>query len=422
MNHEDALQPLLMSAPCASSAAHGPEATLRKAGTRQLRATLESLRERRSVLWQAYAAALPQDMSVRWMPEVNPPLWELGHISWFEEFWWARNPHRLGGIAADPEVARAAPLLRQADSLYHSSNVAHTRRWHLDLPSAKRTWAMADHIRSRTLDLLEASPQDDVSMYFPRLIAAHEAMHLEAWVYMAQTLAIDLRRTGLPLRPAASPPLQPLHLPGQPFECGWSGDGFAFDNERPTLSVTLAPFEIDSAPVTWGRYLPFIEAGGYDDVRFWSPEGWAWRQKHSQGRPRHVVRQDGQWQRAVFAQWEPLLPDEPAVHLSAHEAAAWCCWAGRRLPTEAEWEYAAVSCAETFAWGQVWEWTSSPFSPYPGFEPHPYRDYSMPWFDGRPVLRGASWATWPALRSPRYRNYFTADRSDILAGFRSCAA
>ena len=114
----------------------------------------------------------------------------------------------------------------------------------------------------------------------------------------------------------------------------------------------------------------------------------------------------------------------PAMHLSAHEAQAWCRWAGRRLPSEAEWEHAAVTARESgaaFDWGQVWEWTASGFMPYPGFVAHPYRDYSMPWFDGRPVLRGASFATAPRMKHPRYRNYFTADRNDIFAGFRSCA-
>jgi EgtB-related family protein len=112
---------------------------------------------------------------------------------------------------------------------------------------------------------------------------------------------------------------------------------------------------------------------------------------------------------------------EPACHLTAHEAQAWCAWAGRRLPTEWEWERTALTRPEAFAWGEVWEWTASAFAPLPGFEPHPYRDYSAPWFDGRPVLRGASFMTQPRMRHPRYRNFFEALRSDVPAGFRTCA-
>ena len=108
------------------------------------------------------------------------------------------------------------------------------------------------------------------------------------------------------------------------------------------------------------------------------------------------------------------------MHLTAYEAEAWCRWAGRRLPTEAEWECAALS-APGFSWGQAWEWTASQFQPYPGFTPHPYREYSEPWFGSRRVLRGACVATAPTLAHPRYRNFFEPQRNDVFAGFRSCA-
>lgn len=405
----------------AHSSAPSGFADLRHATAGALEQVLGAMRERRQAIWRCWAGALPADLSIRYQAELNPPLWELGHVGWFEEFWIARNTQRHLGCRADSEAPRAAPLLRQADALYNSSQVAHTRRWHLDLPNAERSWALSDRIREKTLTLLRQMPADDDSLYFPRLVAAHEAMHLEAWVYMSQSLAVDLRASGLPLGPARQGPVQTLSLQAQDFHCGWPGAGFAFDNEVPALPCSLQAFEIDSVPVSWGRYLPFIEAGGYDEPRWWSAEGWDWRKRHSGGRPRHVVQEAGEWQRAVFGQWETLDLDQPALHLTAHEAQAWCRWAGRRLPTEAEWECAAVTQPEAFAWGDVWEWTSSPFAPYPGFEAHPYRDYSMPWFDGRPVLKGASFATWPGLRSPRYRNYFTPARNDILAGFRSCS-
>jgi EgtB-related family protein len=121
-----------------------------------------------------------------------------------------------------------------------------------------------------------------------------------------------------------------------------------------------------------------------------------------------------------FGTWLDLVPAAPASNLTCHEAEAWCAWAGRRLPTEEEWEYCATTQPD-MQWGEVWEWTASPFAPYPGFTPHPYRDYSAPWFGSRRVLRGASTATHARMRHPRYRNFFTPERNDILAGFRSCA-
>jgi EgtB-related family protein len=129
--------------------------------------------------------------------------------------------------------------------------------------------------------------------------------------------------------------------------------------------------------------------------------------------------------RLRFDRWQPLDLKGPAVHLSAFEADAWCRWAGRRLPSEAEWECAAMttpsSAQPSFQWGRVWDWTASAFEPFPGFEPHPYRDYSAPWFGTRRVLRGASAATSPRMAHPKYRNFFTPERDDIFAGFRSCA-
>lgn len=141
----------------------------------------------------------------------------------------------------------------------------------------------------------------------------------------------------------------------------------------------------------------------------------------SDGAPRYLRRAGANlWECWRDGHWQPLRRDEAACHLSWHEAQAWCRWAGRRLPTEAQWERAALSRSDAFRWGDVWEWTASPFAPYPGFEAHPYRDYSAPWFDGRPVLRGASFLTQPRMRHARYRNFFPAHRSDVPAGFRSC--
>lgn len=392
----------------------------RQGNAHTLAAALDALRSHTLRLFDAWRQVLPADMAVRYTPEVNPPRWELGHLAWFEERWIARNPERLRGAAAHPETALAASLLPTADRLYDSSRVAHTTRWHLDLPDAGRTLRYAAQVRERTLALLNRAAHDDDSLYFFRWALLHEAMHAEAAVYTAQTLALPIAAALLQAGPAAGPGGTVL-CAGGPLVLGAPTPGFEFDNERGAHALELAPFEIDRSPVTWAAYRNFIEAGGYDEPAHWTAEGWAWRQRHSNGRPRHLTLDDGTWQRAAFGHWVVLADDEPVMHLSQHEAQAWCHWAGRRLPSEAEWAWAAQN-AEGLAWGEVWEWTASPFAPFPGFEPHPYRDYSLPWFDGRPVLRGGSFATPAWLKHPRYRNFFPAERNDLFAGFRSCAA
>ena len=191
-------------------------------------------------------------------------------------------------------------------------------------------------------------------------------------------------------------------MPAQTWDLGWRGGGFAFDNELQVQPVALEAFRIDDRPVSWDRFNAFVQAGGYADPRWWSEAGWAWRQQARSAQPRFP---EG---------------DAPAVHLGLHEAQAWCRWAGRRLPSEAQWECAALT-QPGFGWGEVWEWTDSAFVPFSGFTPHPYRDYSQPWFGSRQVLRGASEATSPCLAHPRYRNFFEPHRTDIHSGFRSCA-
>jgi ergothioneine biosynthesis protein EgtB len=401
------------------SAEPDPGVALRQAGADWLAKALGATRAHTLAMFDAWRTVLPPSMEIRYAPELNPPRWELGHLAWFEERWLARNPERLRGAAADPQAGLGASLLPKADALYDSSHVAHTRRWHLDLPDPGRTLRYAAQVRERTLALLDTVPDADNALYFFRWALAHEAMHAEASVYMAQHLALPIT-AALPRAGPAPGPAGEVACDGGEMVLGHAGCGFHFDNEGGQRPLTLAPFTIDRAPVNWARFRPFVEAGGYDDAQWWTDDGWAWRQRHSHGRPRHLAQEDGHWQRAAFGAWVPMSDDEPVMHLSQHEAQAWCRWAGRRLPSEAEWQWAALN-AEGFGWGEVWEWTASPFEPWPGFVAHPYRDYSQPWFDGRPVLRGASFATLPCMRHAHYRNYFPADRNDLFAGFRSCA-
>jgi ergothioneine biosynthesis protein EgtB len=426
-------------------------------------------RARTLALADAYAAALGGGLVVPYNTQLNPPLWELGHIGWFQEFWLARNPQRALGLRADPNCTRSASLLPQADALYNSSRVAHASRWQLPLPDLAATKRYLSDTLESTLALLTNSPPDDAALYFFRLALFHEDMHSEAAIYMAQALGLALpaaliatQRTGNAAYAPGDMNSATLHLPAAEWLLGYANTqgvaeddtetatpasnalpgagapGFAFDNELGPNRVSVKACEIDASPVTWRRYLPFVAASGYAQASCWSEAGWQWLQSgHGAGlsvpaqqapaqlcprylRPAGSRQTEHDWLACQFGQWHALDLDAPACHLSFFEAEAWCRWAGRQLPTEAQWEYAAMT-QPAFDWGTVWEWTASPFMPYPGFEPHPYVDYSAPWFDGRPVLRGASWATSPRMMHPRYRNYFTPERNDLHAGFRSCS-
>jgi ergothioneine biosynthesis protein EgtB len=368
----------------------------------------------------AYERAL-DDASLRvpLLPELNPPLWELGHIGWFQEYWIARNVQRSRGDACDPTQARLASILPHADRWYDSSAVPHDTRWSLDLPDLHDTKQFLVQTLETTLDLLHATPDDDTSLYLYRLALFHEDMHGEAFAYMSQTLGLE---TGLLPALATTAPRDPLLFPATLWPLGSARAGFVFDNEKWRHEVSVPEFEIDSQAVTWAQYCEFVEDGGYDERPYWSDEGWAWLQREGRRTPRHVdqlrhgvlQRRNGRLMRVPLAQ--------PVMHVSWYEAQAWCRWAGRRLPTEVEWEAAAHQGATRgFRWGDVWEWTASTFHPYPGFAADPYRDYSQPWFGTHKVLRGASFATRVRMRHPKYRNFYLPQRDDIFCGFRSCA-
>ena len=399
---------------------------MRRAGRDLLSLALMDARNHTLHLIGLYEHALAgSDFVVPRLPELNPPLWELGHIGWFQEWWLGRNLQRHRGAACDPAASRLASIEPQADRWWDSGQVAHDTRWALDLPDLSGIKGYLLQTLESSLELLEKTPDEDEALYFYRLALFHEDMHGEALIYMAQTLGLSL---GLDL-PVAMPVRAPLLMPATRWQLGSLAGGFSFDNERQAHEVAVPEFEIDAQVVNWAQFVEFVDDGGYDRSELWQPSGWQWLQHRcaAEGRrgPRYVDQigvASGAVMQNRFGTPQRLSGGQPVMHVSWWEADAWCRWAGRRLPAEVEWEVAAVQAARRgFHWGDVWEWTGTTFHPYPGFVADPYRDYSEPWFGTHKVLRGASFATRARLKTPKYRNYFLPQRDDIFAGFRSCA-
>ncbi|MBU8807888.1 ergothioneine biosynthesis protein EgtB [Mycolicibacterium goodii] len=389
-------------------------------------------------------------------PLMSPLVWDLAHIGQQEELWLLRdgNPHRPGLLS--PEV----------DRLYDAFEHSRASRVNLPLLPPSDARAYCATVRAKALDTLDTLRDDDPGFRFA-LVISHENQHDETMLQ-----ALNLRQgpplldAGTPL-PAGRPGVAgtSVLVPGGPFVLGVDAvsEPHSLDNERPAHVVDVPSFRIGRVPVTNAEWREFVADGGYDQPRWWSPHGWAHRQEAGLTAPQ-FWNPDGT--RTRFGHIEEIPDDEPVQHVTFFEAEAYAAWAGARLPTEIEWEKAcawdpAAGVRRRFPWGSaqpsdalanlggdarrpapvgaypagasaygaeqmlgdVWEWTTSPLRPWPGFTPMVYERYSTPFFEGSGageyrVLRGGSWAVAPGILRPSFRNWDHPIRRQIFAGVR----
>ncbi len=366
-----------------------------------------SLPERRAALVQAFQDCRVQTLALfdgmsdsEFREQIDPgysPLgWHLGHIAYTEAHWLV---HKCGGRQLPfPDLERT----------FHVDGLPKSARG--NIPDQDGVRAYARDIRDELLECLETADLDAQERQW-RFVLQHECQHAET---VSLLLACrDLGGSGFASGPGSK--IAPsdiddiwLEIDGGPVTIG-NGTTWALDNEGPEFQVTLAPFRIAPQPVTQAQFAAFMVDQGYRRAELWTDEGWAWRSAEAVVAPLY---------------WSEDAPDSPVAGVSAHEADAFAVWAGRRLPTEFEWEAAAAEAGtgeESFL-GQVWQWTSSVFAPYSDFSPWPYAGYSEAYFDGKHrVLRGGSHATLPWALRGTFRNWYTPDTRQLIAGFRLAA-
>jgi EgtB-related family protein len=368
-------------------------------GVDELQNALIAQREYTLALYADLPLAYWEPVKFPFRTIINPPLWELAHIAWFQEFF------ALRWQSDDVTGSRTRSCLDVADQLFDSRTVAHRSRWQLAYPSKAACFDYMRRVLDNVVDALasvESDESDDLSGF--QLALVHEDMHAEALMMTLSTLSLappDCAPKRMTLSSHDAAALQ-ICCPGGAAQIGANGRSFAFDNEKPTQIEHIEPFEIDARVVSEAEFATFVASNAYRDPKFWSTEGNVWRGTR---RPReHDQRHD-------FA----------ALHVSFFEAEAFCCWRNRRLPTEIEWEHAAESREFFASAGHCWEWTASVFAPYPGFRADQYREYSVPWFYTHRVLKGGSFVTQTRLKYAQYRNFYTPERDDVFCGFRTCA-
>ncbi|HJW54074.1 MAG TPA: selenoneine synthase SenA [Burkholderiaceae bacterium] len=391
--------------------------SFRNATPQELADALQDARHYTLALFDCFAAAgLDVPENVPRLPIVNPPLWELGHIAWFAEWFILRE-----ATSSAPVAASGNSLLTRGDDWFDSNTVPHRARWTLGLPGPGALKMYCREVLDRVLDRLARADSNDNALYPYRLALAHEDMHGEAFLYSLQTLGVRLpQQLPLPSTPAWAQ--GEIRFAGGTIRLGGKPDaGFVFDNEKWAHPCYVPSFTMDAMLVSNAQYRDFIDDGGYEHPQFWTVAGRGWLMQQERSAPRGWQRDGKSWRCERFGQLVMPSPHEPVRHVNLYEAQAYCMWAGRRLPAEAEWEFAAQSGHAAFRWGDLWEWTCSPFEPYPGFSADAYREYSAPWFMTHQVLRGASFATPPRMRASGFRNFYLPERDDIFAGFRTCA-
>ncbi|WP_284749339.1 ergothioneine biosynthesis protein EgtB [Amycolatopsis sp. RTGN1] len=387
---------------------------------------------------------------------MSPLVWDLAHIGVQEELWLVRD---VGG---------REPLRPDIDDIYDAFQHARADRPELPLLGPAEARAYVKQVREKAFDVLEHAPMEGRRLteqaFAFGMITQHEQQHDETM------LATHQLRKGDPVLHAPEPPPArsgtlpaEVLVPGGAFTMGTSAEPWALDNERPAHELAVEAFWLDTTPVTCGAYAEFLDSGGYDDEQWWSPPGWAYRTDNGITAPRFWKREQDGWWRTRFGVYERVTADEPVVHVSYYEAEAYAAWAGRRLPTEAEWEKAArfdpaTGRSRRFPWGDeepsaehanlgqrhlrpapagaypagasptgvhqligdVWEWTSTDLHGYPGFAPFPYREYSEVFFGPEyKVLRGGSFGTDSAAIRGTFRNWDYPIRRQIFAGFRT---
>ncbi len=402
-----------------------------------------------------------EDYVVQTAPYMSPPRWHMGHTTWFFEM--VMKKYVAGYSIYSKE------FLYYFNSYYEvfGQRIDKSMRGTKSRPTVRATRDYRSAIDERMLKVLENLEEQDNAGDILTLVTLgleHEMQHQELMVYDVKHLLCDLYT---PVRrdsaPAAGSVEGEVSIEGGLFELGYNGDRFAYDNEMPLHKVYLQPYAIDRAAVSNGEYLEFIRDGGYKDYRWWLSEGWELLKKEAWEAPLYWERHDDQWMLRDFSGLRPMPVDEPVTHVSFHEARAFAKWRGKRLPTEAEWERAALYDAEIgrkalFPWGDglpeerhanlfdshlwgvapigaypagrspegcygmigdAWEWTSSDYAPYPGFSSQ-FAEYNDKWFVNQKVLRGGSFATARIHIRGSYRNFFYPHERWMICGFR-CA-